>query len=82
MTDIWYYEYQVKTWNEIDHKEEIFSGVVPAESIVEAVKRLDDYYGTDIMEIQMLKPIFEGTVFEFQCVMEDPGFDYVINKKA
>ena len=80
MTGMWYYEYQVKTWNEIDNKEEIVSGVVPAESIAEAVKGLDDYY--DIMEIQMLKPIFEGIVFEFQGVMEDPEFDYVINKKA
>lgn len=82
MTDVWYYEYQVKTWNEFDKEEEILSGVVPAESIAEAARELDDYYGTDIMEIQMLKPIFEGAVFEFQGVMEDPEFDYVINKKA
>lgn len=82
MTDVWYYEYQIKIWDDIDHKEENVSGVVPAESFTEVVKRLNDYYTTNIMEIQMLKPIFEGIVFEFQGVMEDPEFDYVINKKA
>ena len=78
---VWYWEYQLKVWNEIDSKEEIHSGVVAADTITEAMKEIEDYYGDEIMEVQMLKAITDG-VFEFQYVMEDPDFDFVISKKV
>lgn len=78
---VWYWEYQLKIWNEIDSKEEIRSGVVAADTITEAIKEIEDYYGDEIMEVQMLKAITDG-VFEFQYVMEDTDFDFVISKKV
>ena len=78
---IWYWEYQLKIWDEIDSKEEIRSGVVAADTITEAMKEIEDYYGDEIMEVQMLKAIADG-VFEFQYVMEDTDFDFVISKKV
>ena len=78
---VWYWEYQLKIWNDIDSKEEIRSGVVAANTITEAMKEIEDYYGDEIMEVQMLKAITDG-VFEFQYVMEDPDFDFVISKKV
>ena len=78
---VWYWEYQLKIWNEIDEKEEMRSGVVAADTITEAMKEIEDYYGDEIMEVQMLKAITDG-VFEFQYVMEDPDFDFVISKKV
>ena len=78
---IWYWEYQLKTWDEIDKKEEIRSGVVVAGTITEAMKEIEDYYGDEIMEVQMLKAIIDG-VFDFQYVMEDTDFDFVISKKV
>ena len=78
---VWYWEYQLKIWDEIDSKEEIRSGVVAADTITEAMKEIEDYYGDEIMEVQMLKAITDG-VFEFQCVMEDTDFDFVISKKV
>lgn len=81
MDNIWYYEYVVKIWDEIDSEEIICSGIVPASSFTEAVERLENWYGNDILEIQMLKPIYEGIVFEFQQAMEDPTLDFVISKK-
>ena len=78
---VWYWEYQLKIWDEIDSKEEIRSGVVAADIITEAMKEIEDYYGDEIMEVQMLKAITDG-VFEFQYVMEDPDFDFVISKKV
>ena len=78
---IWYWEYQLKIWDEIDSKEEIRSGVVAAGTITEAMKEIEDYYGDEIMEVQMLKAITDG-VFEFQYVMEDTDFDFVISKKV
>ena len=78
---VWYWEYQLKIWDEIDNKEEIRSGVVAADIITEAMKEIEDYYGDEIMEVQMLKAITDG-VFEFQYVMEDTDFDFVISKKV
>ena len=81
MANVWYWEYQLKIWDEIDSKEEIRSGVVAADTITEAMKEIEDYYGDEIIEVQMLKAITDG-VFEFQYVMEDPDFDFVISKKV
>ena len=78
---VWYWEYQLKIWDDIDEKEEIRSGVVAANTITEAMKEIEDYYGDEIMEVQMLKAITDG-VFEFQDVMEDTDFDFVISKKV
>lgn len=78
---VWYWEYQLKIWDETDDKEEIRSGVVAADTITEAMKEIEDYYGNEIMEVQMLKAITDG-VFEFQDVMEDTDFDFVISKKV
>lgn len=79
--EVWYWEYQLKIWDEIDEKEEKRSGVVAADTITEAMKEIEDYYGDEIMEVQMLKAITDG-VLEFQYVMEDPDFDFVISKKV
>lgn len=79
--EVWYWEYQLKIWDDADDKEEIRSGVVAADTMIEAMKRIEEYYGDEIMEVQMLKAITDG-VFEFQEVMEDPDFDFVISKKV
>ena len=79
--EVWYWEYQLKIWDDVDDKEEIRSGVVAADTITEAMKEIEDYYRDEIMEVQMLKAITDG-VFEFQYVMEDPDFDFVISKKV
>ena len=79
--EVWYWEYQLKIWDDVDDKEEIRSGVVAADTITEAMKEIEDYYGDEIMEVQMLKAITDG-VFEFQYVIEDPDFDFVISKKV
>ena len=80
-SEVWYWEYQLKIWNEFDEKEEMRSGIVAADTITEAMKEIEDYYGDEIMEVQMLKAITDG-VFEFQYVMEDLDFDFVISKKV
>lgn len=79
--EVWYWEYQLKIWDDVDDKEEIRSGVVAADTMTEAMKEIEDYYGDEIMEVQMLKAITDG-VFEFQYVIEDPDFDFVISKKV
>ena len=75
-----YYEYQLKAWNDIDEKEEMCAGIVSAATITEAMKEIEDYYGDDIEEVQMLKAITDG-VFDFESVREDTYFDFVVSKK-
>ena len=77
---MWYWEYQIKIWNEADSQEEIRSGVVAANTFTEAMSEIENYYGDEIAEIQMLKAIIDG-VFEFQSVMEDTDFDFTIDKR-
>lgn len=81
MDTLWYYEYIIKIWNNCDSREEIRSGILCADSLTEAAKELEDYYSDEIMEVQMLKAITDG-VFEFQYVMEDTDFDFVISRKV
>ncbi len=81
MSTLWYYEYEVLYWNDTDHLKEILSGVISAETYADATKDLESYYGDGLMEIHMLKPIVEGTVFEFQNVMDDSSFNFTINRK-
>ncbi len=81
MNDIWYYEYIVKIWDDVEDKEEIRCGVVPAESMIEATKEICNYYPEEIMEIQMLKAIVDGKVFEFNYATEDTDFDFRFIKK-
>lgn len=81
MMDDWFYQYKVKvSWP--DEASTLLSGIVPAHSLVGAAKFLEDYYGEDsLLEIQMLKPIVEGPVFEFNLAMNDNDFDYQIIEK-
>jgi len=78
--ETWYWEYQIKTWNSADSQEEILSGIVAADTFTNATSELEEYYGEDLMEIQMLKAIMDG-VFEFQLASEDKDFNYTINRK-
>lgn len=81
MMDNWFYQYKVKVSYD-EEAESLFSGIVPAHSLVGAAKLLEDYYGEDnLQEIQMLKPIIEGPVFEFNLATDEDNFDYKIIKK-
>lgn len=76
----WYWEYIIKIFDEDNAKEEIISGVTYADSFTEAVSALDEYYGSEMMEIQMLKAIAEGPVFDF-AIAQESSFDFDIIKK-
>lgn len=75
---MWYWEYQVKIYD--GDKEEIRSGLVTGKTFTKAMKKIENYYTSELMEVQMLKMITDD-LFEFQYVMEDTDFDYVIHRK-
>jgi len=77
---IWYYEYRLLWWNEVDQLEETRCGVVPAKNFMEAMKLLEKDYGKDeIVEIQRLKPILEGTVFDFKEANESEDCNFSVD---
>ena len=78
--ELWYWQYQVKIWDENGNKEHTCSGLVAATTITKAMKKLDLFYKETLMDVQALKPIMDG-VFEFQLAADDDSFDYVINRK-
>ena len=80
MEQMWYWQYTLKVWDEIDKKEEMRSGVIAAEDIVKAIETLYSYYGEDIMDVQSLKPIL-STVFDFKSASEESDFDFEVHKK-
>jgi len=81
--ELWYWEYILKIWNDIDGQEEYRSGVVAATSFSEAADLIEQYYGDEIMDVESLQPIVD-TVFDFDEVMEDENskFDFQISRKG
>ena len=77
---LWYWEYILKIWNDIDSQEELRSGVVAAATFSEAAGLIEDYYGNEIINVETLKPISD-IVFDFDSVKEDTDFDFHISKK-
>ena len=69
--EIWYWEYWITYWTEVDMKQEDRSGVVSASTMAEAVEILNEFYGDDIMNIKALRALAD-TVLEFNRTYEVP----------
>jgi len=79
--DVYYYFYTVEVlWPGEDTLTNIYSGIVLAYSMEDAVKKLENYYDT-IVTIKNLKAIMSGEVFEFNLVNNSDNFDFVITQK-
>ncbi len=82
MGEVWYYQYEVVLWDSDKCKEEIVTGIVPGTSFSDVMRKLENFYGNDILNITTLKAVFEGEVFEFEYANESASdFDYVITEK-
>lgn len=86
---MWFYQYKIKVVVEVDtidryqYKEVIRNGIVPANTYIEAIQNLVNYYGDDnIVNILSLKAAFEGDLFEFENANDEPDFDYKVVKKG
>lgn len=86
---MWFYQYQIKvveedeTIDRYQYKEVIRNGVVPANTYVEAIQKIVNYYGDDnIVNIMQLTAALEGDVFEFENANEDFDFNYKVIKKG
>lgn len=78
---MWFWEYIIKIYNEVDSVEEERSGVVCGSDITEAMQGIYSHYGEDIINVLTLKAIFEGDCFDFAEVEQEEDFDYQIFRK-
>lgn len=69
MQDVWYWEYTIVYYNINDGQYDTRSGVVTAENITEAIETLNDFYGSDIVNIKTLRAVTDG-VLEFDQEFE------------
>lgn len=46
------YLFKVKYWNDIEEKEQFTYCLIPADSMAEAVKELEDYYGDNLLRVE------------------------------
>ena len=77
----WYYEYTIQYYDDIEDCSYERSGVITANTIIEAVELLCDFYGeSQIENIFTLKPIIEGGVLEFEAINKNEDIDLFINK--
>ena len=79
---MWFWEYTIKIWNEMEEKFEENSGLTTGITFTEAIANIESYYGKNIEEIHMLKPLIEGSVFDFEYAKDlDVNFDFSIIDK-
>lgn len=77
----WYYEYTIECYDDINDCSCERSGVITANTIIEAVELLCDFYGeSQIENILTLKPIMEGGVLEFEAINKNEDINLLINK--
>ena len=77
---MWYWEYTLKIWDDIDSEEVIRSGVICADNYSKAMEILESYYGDEILDVLCLKTICD-VVFDFEYVTSDTDFDFEIKRK-
>lgn len=69
---MWYYEYTVCYFDEIDHEETMRQGVVAADGYAKAVAIIAEYYGEEcVCSVEKLM-VCQEDLYEFN--MEENGF--------
>lgn len=75
---MYYWEYIVQIWDEDDQKFKSCSGFVVGEEFSEVMGYLEDYYGDELCEVHMLKPISDsGEVFDFESNSTECDFSFM-----
>ena len=62
ITYYWLYKVTIVTWRDLVNTKEEVIGVVAAKNLIKAVKKIESYYGDDILEINHIKPISEDVL--------------------
>ena len=65
----WFWEYEI-ICNYEDYNPECRHGIVYGDTFSDAMLAIEEYYGTDIVEIHLLRPLMQ-TVFEFEAITSD-----------
>lgn len=60
-----YFEYEVKYFDEVDHKDMICRGVTSAEYVSDAVANITQFYGEENISSLQVYPLMPSPVYEF-----------------
>lgn len=66
-------EYIVTIWDDLTNKEEVVKGITFAKNYTEAMSKIEDYYGNEIIDIKMFM-LEEGSVYELEYIKDSPIF--------
>ena len=78
MSDIWFWYYEIKFWDELEEGYKYPSGLVTGSTIVDAMQNLYKEYGEGIEDIQTLRALTEN-VFEFDSTKYLDNFNWTIS---
>lgn len=59
-------EFTVKIWDDLNKKEEICHGITFADNYTKAMKKIEKYYGDDIMEVLYIALLEEESIYEIE----------------
>ena len=77
---LWYWQYEITVFNDEDYSPEIRGGVVSGCDWEDVVRQIKAYYGEDMEEITLLKPLSD-IVLEFQQINDEPTCNFRITMK-
>lgn len=78
MSDIWFWYYEIKYWDELEEGYKFPSGLVTGLTIVDAMQNLYKEYGEGIEDIGTLRALTEN-VFEFDSTKYLDNFNWTIS---
>lgn len=78
--DFWWWQYTVEYLDEYENETKTVSGLTVGETITDAIRNLDAYYGDALLNIKCFKALDDGHCFEFGSPATD-DFNFEITPK-
>ena len=66
-------EYIVTIWNDLTNKKEIVKGITFGENYTEAMSKIEDYHGDEIIDIKMFM-LEENSIYNLEYIKDSPIF--------
>jgi len=78
MSDIWFWYYEIKFWDELEKGYKYPSGIVAGSTIADAMNSLYKEYGEGLEDVYALRALTEN-VFEFDSTKYLDNFNWTIS---
>lgn len=78
MSDIWFWYYEIKFWDELEDEHKYLAGLVAGATLIEAMNNLYKEYGDEIEDISTFRALTDN-VFEFNLAKGLDNFNWTIS---